>query len=62
MNSWWNTLPSLMNADGSRHIWEFAATDTSLTYVMTQADIDLINSADLLFGGNGVVITAVYVE
>ena len=51
-----------MKADASRHIWEFAATDTSLTYVMTQADIDLINSADLLFGGNGVVITAVYVE
>lgn len=62
MNSWWNTLPSLMNADGSRHIWEFAATDTSLTYTMTQADIDLINSANLMFCGNGVVITAVYVE
>ena len=62
MGTWWTQLPSLMNPDGSRHIWEFAATDTNLEFTLTKADIEIILAQNLLFCGNGVIITRVYIK
>ncbi|MBR5404173.1 MAG: IPT/TIG domain-containing protein [Bacteroidales bacterium] len=61
MGTWWTQFPSLMNPDGSRHIWEFKAEDTNLEFELAQADIDIIQAQGFLFCGNGVFITGIYV-
>lgn len=62
MGSWWTQLPSFQTPEGERKIWDFAATDTNIEITLTQADIDIIVNQDMLFCGNGVVITGIYVR
>jgi hypothetical protein len=62
MGSWWDQLPSLMYPDGTRHIYDFQPGETSIEFVLTAADINIIKTEGFLFVGNGGLhITGIYV-
>lgn len=60
--TWWTDLPTLSD-NGGQKIWEYTQDQTNFEYTMTQGDIDImVQQGGLLFCGNGVVITGVYVR
>jgi hypothetical protein len=62
MGTWWDQLPSLMNPDGTRHIYDFQPGETYIEFVLTAADINIIKTEGFLFVGNGGLhITGIYV-
>lgn len=62
MGTWWTELPSFqaIYTDKANNVKEYKESDTGDSFVLTQADIDIIAQQGLLFAGNGLTITRVY--